>query len=290
MRTGYATYGEYGDVLLYEADGAAGTPIIHRAILYLEWNPVDQAYNATDLSGLPCGLEKGAVYNTSNPTDCQDVTDLKGALTLYGIGWQSVSFTLDLATLGDHSGFVTMGDNNYNVGCTPGTNCVGYPDQSSGRSTLVEPGWIVGVARGMLPWFGALKLAIEGNAQMVPPQSWQFLGITVAGLILLAFGIHYALRAEGIEDPRRKAEEEDEGDDLDEDERPPSRTRRLLRGLRPWGRDAADEDEPDDPPRARPTSRSSGSSARSAHRGRPPPRVRRAHKPKSRSDDSDDDP
>ncbi len=33
MRTGYTTYGEYGDVVLYEPNGGTGTPIIHRAIV-----------------------------------------------------------------------------------------------------------------------------------------------------------------------------------------------------------------------------------------------------------------
>jgi len=292
ITSGYSTYGEFGDVVLYYANGQGGTPIIHRAILYLQWNPSVQGYNATELAGLPCGDEKGAVFNVTDPGSTtpgpcstpSDLENLKGTLTLYDIGWRQATFSLDLGSgvLGSHSGFVTMGDNNYNEGCTPGRTCVGEPDQNIGRSTLVEPGWIIGVARGMLPWFGSLKLLLEGNAGMVPPQSWQFLGLTVVGLILLAFGIHYALRAEGIEDPRRRAEDDEE----DEDDRPPGRARRFLQGIRPWHRE--DDDEPDEPPR-RPVSRPAHRSSAPSRRGRPAPRVRRPKKAKPRDADRDPD-
>ncbi|MGD0250107.1 MAG: S26 family signal peptidase, partial [Thermoplasmata archaeon] len=36
--TGYSTYGEYGDVLLYHPNGGGATPVIHRAIVFLSWN------------------------------------------------------------------------------------------------------------------------------------------------------------------------------------------------------------------------------------------------------------
>jgi signal peptidase I len=34
----YKTYGEYGDVIIYKKDGGKETPVIHRAILWLEYN------------------------------------------------------------------------------------------------------------------------------------------------------------------------------------------------------------------------------------------------------------
>jgi signal peptidase I len=287
LQTGYSTYGEYGDVLLYSANGQGTTPIIHRAIVFLQWDPVTSSYNATDLSGLACGSESGAVYATvGTPNDC-GVTHLSANVTLdlYHIGWRSVNVSVPLSPglLGRHSGFLTMGDNNLApAGCSD--NCAGEPDQTSGLSQLVEPGWIVGVARGMIPWVGAVKLLIEGDAGMVPSQSWQFLGLTIVGLIALAFGVHYALRAEGIEDERRKEQEEEEAEE--EAERPPSRTSRFLHSLRPWGRDEAEEDEEDEPrPRPRPVTKGTRGGR---HRGRPAPRVRRATKPK-RHDTPDDE-
>jgi signal peptidase I len=294
QRTGYSTYGEYGDVVLYNPNGIASTPVIHRAILYLEYNPTTQGYNASFPAGTPCGTEANAVYNLtptpSGPLGCADTSNLKGTtLTLYNVGWMDASVVLDLSAglLGAHSGYVTMGDNNFFSCPSAGRSCSGAPDQLDGRSSLVEPGWVIGVARGMLPWFGALKLLLEGNAGMVPPQSWQFLGLTIAGLILLAFGIHYALRAEGVEDPRRKAEEEEAAGDDDRAEPGPGRARRFLSGLRPWNRDSEEDAAPAEPPR--PKHAASKNSGRPSHRGRPTPRVRRSKRSKSRSNDSDED-
>jgi signal peptidase len=294
QQTGYSTYGEFGDVLLYYPNGAVGTPVIHRAIIYLQWVASANGYDAFGLAGRPCGTEPGAVYATPGTLNSCGTTNLDGTLDLFHVGWADVNVTIVLqaAFLGAHSGFITMGDNNFEAG-------LGTYDQSSGfeLSQLVEPGWVIGVARGMIPWVGALKLWLEGSPTTpeVPPQSWQFLGLTFAGVILLAFGLHYALRAEGIEDPRRKAEEDDEEDEREEaeaSEGSAARARSFLRSLRPWPAGKTDaEDEEDDAPRpverrsgAKPSPKSSGRS----HRGRPKPKVRRGSKPKRPPEDDDD--
>ena len=274
--TGYSTYGEYGDVLLYHPNGdVGGTPIIHRALLYFDWNAATSSYSAPELGGLPCGAARGAVYAPCGTTGIRDGS----TISFYGIGWRATNVTVTVApsTFGDHSGFLTMGDNN------------SEPDQMAGFSTLVEPGWIIGVARGMIPWFGGLKLLLEGNGGRVPAQSWEFMGLTVAGLILLAFGIHYALRVEGIETPLRKEEEEEaraeRAAEEDEEERE-GRPRGWLRSLRSWHRDHEEEDEDEELrpsrrrfPLPRPRSQEAG------RRGRPRPRVRRGEKSDRRSRD-----
>jgi signal peptidase I len=282
LETGYSTYGEYGDVILYHPDGAGTTPIIHRAILFLDWNSTSSSYSAPDLGGLPCGSPTTAVYATpGTPGNCR-TTDLTQTLDLYRVGWMSVniSLTLSLTGLGSHSGFLTMGDNNP------------LPDQSgtsaTALSSLVEPGWIIGAARGMIPWFGAVKLLLEGQAGTVPAQSWQFMGLTIAGVILLAFGIHYALRLEGIETPLRKEEEEEaraaagEGDD-EEEEGP---ARRWWHAHRPWHRVHDDEEDSDVEPTG---GKQAGHAAAhpSGRQGRPRPKVRRHEKPRNhrRNDD-----
>jgi signal peptidase I len=296
---GYSTYGEFGDVLLYAPNGVGGTPIIHRAILYLQYDPSIQGYSAPSLANLPCGNESGAVYATPGTVldgraDCawSDLTASKGSLDLFHVGWSDVNVTISLSPslLGMHSGFITMGDNNIEAG-------EGTYDQSPGfqLSQLVEPGWVIGVARGMIPWVGALKLWIEGSSTVgeVPPQSWQFLGLSFAGIILLAFGLHYALRAEGIEDPRRKAEEEDEDDTGDEpDLEEGGRARHFLQSLRPWGGRDAEEDLDAETAPPKSTHRTPApprpSAASRTHRGRPPPKVRRPAKSKRRAPDDED--
>ncbi len=283
LATGYSTYGEYGDVVLYHPNGADTTPIIHRAIVFLSWDAATASYSAPELHGLACG-SSGAVYATPGTPNGCGTTGLNGTLELFQIGWMSVNVTVDLspAILGSHSGFLTMGDNNY-ARCPSGCT-----DQAAGFSQLVEPGWVIGVARGMIPWFGAIKLLFEGNTADIPSQSWQFLGLTIAGAILLAFGIHYALRVEGIETPLRKEEEAEEGDEEDEprdDDRHPSR---WARSLSPWSR-ADEEPDVDETEPPEPRHRSSAARSRSAprRRGRPRPKVHRSERSGRHRNDPD---
>jgi len=283
LRTGYSTYGEYGDVLLYWPNGGGSTPIIHRALLYLTWNPLGY-YNATDLQGLPCGTASNAVYSYTPPgplgmPNC-DTTQLTGTLELYHIGWMSLNVTVELSApaLGAHSGFLTMGDGNT------------LPDQAGAAvpaiSALVEPGWIIGVARGMLPWFGSVKLLLDGQAGEVPPQSWQFLGLTIVGAILVAFGIHYALRREGIETPLRREEEEEARAESESSAEATGRRHWFARARRRSADEEEDEAEeaPPRPKRSRPAPH-----APPARRGRPSPQVRRSAKPAKKTEPSDRD-
>ncbi|HXQ94206.1 MAG TPA: S26 family signal peptidase [Thermoplasmata archaeon] len=262
--TGYKTYGEYGDVLLYHPNGVVGpAPIIHRTLTYLQYSG-NGTFSDSELAGLPCGPAPNSVYVSSGPGGC-GTNALRGTLELLGIGWQSVSVNITLSQAGRHSGFVTMGDNNID----PGTS-TGDEDQP-GLSELVEPGWIVGVARGMIPWVGSLKLLLSGTATEVPSQSWQFLGLSIVALFAIGYGVHYALRVEGIEDDRRKAIEEEEA----AEDPHPSR----FRGLRHWLTRSDDDEEPDDLEVG--TADSSARPSRSKRRhggpsgGRPRPSVRR---------------
>jgi signal peptidase len=295
QQSGYSTYGEFGDVLLYAPNGAAGTPIIHRAIIYLQWVPGGAGgYTAYGLNPSSCGIGSSSLYATPATKNGCLTSDLAVGTTidLFHVGWADVNLSIALqpGLLGQHSGYLTMGDNNFEEG-------QGTYDQSPGfqLSQLVEPGWVIGVARGMIPWVGALKLWIEGSstAGEVPPQSWQFLGLTFAGIILLAFGLHYALRVEGIEDPRRKAEEEEEAAE-DPPDGSASRARHFLRSLRPWG--AAEEDEEGEEEASRPAPnprhvrpKSPPAAKPRVHRGRPPPKVRRPGKSKRSAPDDEED-
>jgi signal peptidase I len=38
----YETYGEYGDVIIYDKNGKGGTPVIHRAIVFIQVNDTDK--------------------------------------------------------------------------------------------------------------------------------------------------------------------------------------------------------------------------------------------------------
>jgi signal peptidase I len=291
LRNGYTTYGEYGDVLLYQPNGVSGTPVIHRSILYLDWDPASRSYSAPSLQGLPCGNAPNADYATPGTAGNCSTSDLTGALDLYRVGWMSVNVTLDLAApaLGEHSGFVTMGDNNFV--CTGPGDCFGEPDQEGAVtpaiSSLVEPGWVVGAARGMIPWFGAIKLLLAGQASMVPPQSWQYLGLTIVGIIALAFGVHFALRREGVETPLRKREDEEdrEAHERDAEEEPADEGggRHILQRLRPWHHPDEEGAAADDAER----SKDGGATAAPGRHGRPKPQVKRSEKKRHVTEDDD---
>lgn len=298
LRENFVTYGEYGDVLLYHPnDNLSAAPIIHRALLFLVYDPYNDSYSAPSLNGLTCGpaSQPGVVYTATGHGTVNGcgTSGLRGTLTLHGIGWQSTNVPIDLSSgvLGGHSGFVTMGDNNF----APGSVGQGVIDQEGGISELVNPAWVVGVARGMIPWFGAIKLYLDGDSGEVPSQSWQYLGLTVVGLFLAALALHAFLRSRGIEDERRKKEEETEEREEEQEARakpPPGRPPSAWSRLTAWGSRESDREDDEGaaapkthrPRRRSPPSGDSEEEDEAPARGRPAPRVGRRP-----SDDVDED-
>lgn len=292
--TGYRTYGELGDVILYQPNDQAGVPVVHRALLYLTYNPLNGTYNASSLAGLPCGhASPHPFYTVRTSGNACGAFGMTGTLVLFGIGWQGASVWLNLtpAQIGTHSGFVTLGDNNFqNPGCA-GSACQGVTDQSDGLSQLVSSTWIVGVARGLIPWFGSLRLLLNGNAGAVPVQSWELMAVTLVAVVVAAFTIHYAWSSHRPADRRRTTAPvrngRDEEREPDEEEEEPPRRRwfrsRALEGeeegsgrshhgfLHRWTADEPDDDTEEEEAHARTRSRRSGREGS----GRPRPSVRR---------------
>jgi len=191
---GFRTYGEPGDVILYYPNGqTSSTPIIHRAILFLTWNPANHTYNATDLDSFPCSENSSApsYYISATPHECA-TTGLGGgeALILNNVAARTSSLAIGLgsASLGSHSGFLTLGDNNTNFDQAPGSNL------SAAISSLVDPGWIIGVARGLVPWFGAIEMILYGDTGTVSHASWNDLGFSLFGILVLALGVYFLRR------------------------------------------------------------------------------------------------
>ncbi len=202
LASGYMTYGEYGDVLLYFPNGnTAYTPVIHRAIIWLNWNATAQEFSAPSLSALQCGPSSYGNYEIVPPGGggsnygCVSSSDpnapLSGSIDLFNVGWQSVLVSIDLSGLArqatPHSGFITEGDDN----CLGGSVCTyggqGVYDQRGCAivCATVATSWVEGVARGMIPWFGAIKLWLSGNPQYVPPETWDYLAATILAILVL---------------------------------------------------------------------------------------------------------
>jgi signal peptidase I len=283
-QTGFSTYGEYGDVLLYHPNGQGATPIIHRALIELFYDNSTRVYSAPSL--LPfqnkCGTNPQMdVYYSPG---CNPLA-LGSTLSIYGIGWRAatLSISVNSTVLGPWSGFLTAGDGNFVPGSCS-TTCQVYPDQPI-FSYLVQPSWVIGVARGMIPWFGAFKLVFTSDGPNVPTQSWEYMGVTISAVILAALGLHFLFRAEGIESDLRRQEEDEESEAEEEEDEGSGRRHRWLPSLRSWRREDDEEPEPDEPPRHRP--RKNPESTNGGRRGRPRPRVRREKKSRSRKDDEE---
>jgi signal peptidase len=172
--SGHRTYGDYGDVIVYKRSGSsAGTPIIHRAIIYLELNSNGLSYSAPSLRLLPDDK-----WSTANPTDTWD--RLTSVLSIKHVGYNDLTVSVDIPSLltSHHGGFITKGDHNYAT------------DQTYTRDGPVEVTWVVGKARGEIPWFGLLKLWSTGTlGSPAPENSVRNLWISLALIVITPIGV-----------------------------------------------------------------------------------------------------
>lgn len=183
VATGHSTYGEYGDVVIYHRPGME-KPIIHRAILELEYNFTGGGFDIPALADVPASM-------WDVPGEEKRWWNLKQSVELHDIGYRNATVLIDLGSMltymeargNPHGGLITMGDHNWDV--VNGT-VVGKYDQKW-ISTIREPvraDWIVGKARGELPWFGLLKLWATGTAPADTPQNSQDNLIVALALII----------------------------------------------------------------------------------------------------------
>ncbi len=166
--SGYSSFGEYGDVIIYYRDNK--NPVIHRAILWLDWNAETETWSAPSLQY----FDESRWYDDNGSE--KDYNDLKGTLTITGLGWKGYTASIDLDRLDKHSGYLTSGDNNY------------YFDQEVGISTsgLIEKDNIKAIAGFEIPWFGCIKLYLnDKNVDKIPSNSLPCLIVAVIDIIFL---------------------------------------------------------------------------------------------------------
>ena len=154
--TSHRTYGDYGDVIIYY--------------------PMGNKDRVPIIHRAICWVEKNS----------------DGTYTVkeYGI-YNATAVSISELHLSNYrpqnSGFITKGDHNE------------YPDQIPNGGICAQPvkvEWIVGKARGEIPWFGLIKLMIFGNGQgysgsdaktigkaVAPIDEWICLGISLAILV-----------------------------------------------------------------------------------------------------------
>ncbi|MCD6299394.1 MAG: S26 family signal peptidase [Thermoplasmata archaeon] len=100
----------------------------------------------------------------------------KGVYTVKEYGIENASsITISELHIFDYkpanSGFITKGDNNELPDQYPNGGICAQP---------VKPEWVIGKARGELPWFGMIKLMIYGNQGVNAEQGWMKVGKAVA--------------------------------------------------------------------------------------------------------------
>lgn len=188
-RTRYAAPGDV--VVFYRAGDRSQTPVIHRAIAYVDVREGngETVYAVRWDPEAPC--DAGGAKDPADPGWC--LYDEEGVL-IPTAGVQGAGVGMN-PYRPNADGFLTKGDN-------PASNRI--IDQSSGisldaqgRPSVVRTEWIVGKARGELPWIGLLKLAVGsqpneqappdayvriGNAY-APKDLWVMLGVTLFVLV-----------------------------------------------------------------------------------------------------------
>ncbi len=175
----YRTYGDYGDVIIFRPEGSETlTPVIHRAIMALQWNESQGGFDVPTLEL----LERGADWqsNKAEPSRLGEGDYVE----LIGVTYRSLNLRVNFGPFVEKAisqgcpvstdrfcGYITMGDNN------------GGHD-----SYLTRQEWVLGRARGEVPWFGLLKLVIGGDFRWGDPQapanSWT--SLTIALILLVA--------------------------------------------------------------------------------------------------------
>ncbi len=183
--TGYSRHGDHGDVIVYHKNGLdTTTPIIHRALVFIQYNASGGGY---DVPRLDVWNERHGFYVRDVPsyhTGTEELIDVHVDVSVILNNFQT------LAGREPHSGYITKGDHNREVDQTSLRAWTGVGAPSKQTTILVEPvedGWVVGVARGELPWFGLIKLWANGQTKQHPPpdNSAHDLVLTIALLLLL---------------------------------------------------------------------------------------------------------
>ncbi len=212
--TGYRTYGDYGDVIIYRPLGRDVTPVIHRAVLYLKWNSTGNSFDVPDL--------KYINYGSDYTTDSGSYLNIKERIEIKDYGYAHRTLVISVSALlsypHPHSGYITAGDHNVAKG-------YGVDENSRICPQPVEYRWVVAKAVGEIPWFGLIKLSFSGTLSQnpAPANSWVMLFVSLALLIAVPmifeklWDMYTGKKKEnGPEEPQ--IDDKDEEEDNDEGE------------------------------------------------------------------------
>ena len=195
-QTGYSTFGDYGSVIIYERNSSSN-PVIHRAIVWLEWDSVKQRWSSEDLVGYK-GDWYCRVTTNEGVIETKDPSNLQGTLVFQDITQSKKDVSISLTSLTKQSGFLTMGDNPVtNNSFDQTTGIINHPiGQDDIRSVPVAE----------LPWLGAVKILTGNNSanlKYVPnslPSLTMVIILLIVTVILVDFGIQWKFSKSGKEE------------------------------------------------------------------------------------------
>ena len=175
-KTGKKTFGDYGSVIIYDR-GSDRNPVIHRAIVWLDFNQATNTWSSEDLKDYA-----GEWWcETSSGVKTTDWSNLSGTIYFRNLtqSGKNVEATLSRFT---SSGFLTMGDNTANSTF----------DQNAGIiNHLISMDNINSVPFAEIPWIGTLKIYFKNdgaNLEHVPnsmPSLFMFIGALFALLLFI---------------------------------------------------------------------------------------------------------
>jgi signal peptidase len=228
--SGYETYSNYGDVIIFHPprSPADTTPIIHRALLYVEYPSASgPGVDIPDLARFPVSEWSGLDWADRTTTQTVNLR----TVTIQVRDWNSgsprvmnqvINFTARIRSGTMIAGFLTKGDHN-------GAWDDGY---SGGGTPPVPVSEILGKARGEWAWFGLITLTVSPKAgccrngwgdPTAPANSWASLTTSLVlipvGIFLADYGFAYAERL--WKAYRRKKRVDDEGPGTAEEELAP---------------------------------------------------------------------
>lgn len=180
-KSGYESFGDYGSVIIYNRGGNQN-PVIHRAIIWLEYNPANDTWSAPSLQGYEGTWYYQYIDELGNvQINNSDWNNIRGTLYFEDITASEKDVRISLDNLQKKSGFLTLGDN-------PKTN-LNFDQESSiiDHAIGYEDIWSIPVLE--IPWLGTIKILVNGgeNLEDVPNSlpSLIMLFVTVFGFLML---------------------------------------------------------------------------------------------------------
>ncbi len=159
MVNGHRTYGDYGDVIIYDRPGL-DQPIIHRALCRVEYNVSSHSFDVPSLANVPSRFWEvqgnGSWWNITSLLVLKEVGFSNSTVEL------SIPYILTRMGSSPHGGLITMGDNNI-VHTVEGSLIMADQSDFSNIGEPIQEEEILGRAEGEVPWIGLARLTLSGQ-------------------------------------------------------------------------------------------------------------------------------